>query len=127
MRQLFPQFNYKTGKKPVWYGTLQPTQDSPEYRLKLAYWPEKSPKVWVMSPEVHADAPHRYQDRSLCLYYPRHGEWNPGMFLAETIIPWAAEWLFFYKFGARTQRGGGSGRRHLMARKRRGHDKEVRC
>ena len=97
IRQLFPQFTYRAGKKPAWYGTLQPTPESPEYQLKLEYWPGKSPKVWVLSPEVHPKAPHRYKDRSLCLYYPRHSEWHPGMLLAETIVPWAAEWLFFYE------------------------------
>jgi hypothetical protein len=97
LRQLFPQFAYKFGKKPAWYGTLRPTPESPEYRLKLEYRPGKSPKVWILSPEVCPDAPHRYRDRSLCLYYPRYGEWHPGMFLAETIVPWAAEWLFFYE------------------------------
>jgi hypothetical protein len=97
MRQLFPQFAYKSDKKPAWYGTLRPTPESPEYRLKLEYRSGKSPKVWILSPEVRPDAPHRYRDRSLCLYYPRYGEWHPGMFLAETIVPWAAEWLFFYE------------------------------
>jgi hypothetical protein len=97
MRQLFPQFVYRVGNNPAWYGTLRPHDDSPEYRVKLEYRPGKSPKVWVLSPEIHDKAPHRYRDRSLCLYYPRHEEWHPGMFLAETIVPWAAEWLFFYE------------------------------
>ena len=97
MRQLFPRFVYKAGKIPAWYGTLRPDPGSFEYRLKLEYRPGQPPKVWVLSPVVHPGAPHRYQDRSLCLYYPRYGEWHPGMFLAETIVPWAAEWLFFYE------------------------------
>ncbi len=97
MRQLFPRFVYKPGKNPAWYGVLSPYPGSPEYRLKLEYRPGKSPKMWVLSPEIRDEAPHRYRDRSLCLYYPRHGEWHPGMFLAQTIVPWAAEWLFFYE------------------------------
>ncbi len=97
MRQLFPRFVYKAGKNPAWYGVLRPDPGSPEYRLRLEYRPGRSPQVWVMSPEIHDKAPHRYRDRSLCLYYPRHGEWHPGMFLAETIVPWAAQWLFFYE------------------------------
>ena len=126
IRQLFPQFTYRAGKKPAWYGTLQPTPESPEYQLKLEYWPGKSPKVWVLSPEVHPKAPHRYKDRSLCLYYPRHSEWHPGMLLAETIVPWAAEWLFFLRSGSRIRRAGGSGQRHPTVKRKRSPDKEGR-
>ena len=126
IRQLFPQFTYRAGKKPAWYGTLQPTPESPEYQLKLEYRSGKSPKVWVLSPEVHPKAPHRYKDRSLCLYYPRHSEWHPGMLLAETIIPWAAEWLFFYEVWLEDPEAGGSGRRHPTVKRRRNPDKEVR-
>jgi hypothetical protein len=97
MRQLFPQFVYKAGKNAAWYGTLRPDDNSPEYRMKLEYRSGKSPKVWVLSPEIHDKAPHRYRDRSLCLYYPRHEEWHSGLFLADTIVPWAAEWLFYYE------------------------------
>lgn len=96
MRQLFPQFTYRAGKN-VWYGHLRPTKDSPTYHVKLEYKPGKAPRVLVLKPEVYPNAPHRYGDGSLCLYYPRYGEWNPGLFLAGTIVPWAAEWLFYYE------------------------------
>jgi hypothetical protein len=97
MRQLFPQFAYCAGKRPAWYGGLRPDDGSPEYQVTLEYGPGKAPKVWVLSPEIDKAAPHLYGDHSLCLYYPRHGEWHPSMFLAETIVPWAAEWLYFYE------------------------------
>ncbi len=97
MRQLFPGFIYRASRGPAWYGTLRPDGRSPEYRVKLEYRLGTAPKVWVLNPEIDKAAPHRYDDLSLCLYYPRHGEWNPGMFLAETIVPWAAQWLFFYE------------------------------
>jgi hypothetical protein len=97
MRQLFPQFVYKAGKKSAWYGTLRPTHESPEYRVKLEYRLGKASKVWVLSPKVHPKAPHRYSDRSLCLYHPRDGAWRPSLFLADTIVSWTAEWLFYYE------------------------------
>jgi len=96
MRRLFPQLAYKAGKN-VWYGRLRPDEDSRTYSLKIEYKPGTAPQVWILSPEVHSNAPHRYSDLSLCLYYPRHGEWHPGLFLAQTIVPWAAEWLFYYE------------------------------
>lgn len=39
--------------------------------------------------------PHVYDDGTLCLY--ERGEWNDNMFLADTIVPWASEWLAHYE------------------------------
>ena len=39
----------------------------------------------------------------LCLFLPRHlsdenyGEWRPQLKLSETILPWAALWLFYFE------------------------------
>lgn len=80
-----------------WYGDLQPTPESPQYRVRISYRLPLSPKVWVRHPEIHPDAKHRYADSSLCLYDPRVGEWHPDLFLSQTIVPWTAEWLFYYE------------------------------
>jgi len=66
--------------------------------------------VQVLDPMIDLDPrgtgerpPHIYRRPdtrigwSLCLYDPRKGEWQPDQPIAETIIPWAAEWLFFYE------------------------------
>ncbi len=96
MAVTFPSFRYDARRK-TWRGCLKPTDDSPAYRVKLTYRLPRSPQVWVTRPVLHPDAPHRYQDGSLCLYYPRDGDWHAGRFIAETIVPWAAEWLFYYE------------------------------
>ena len=33
----------------------------------------------------------------LCLYYPKYGEWKNYMYIADTIIPWTIEWLYYYE------------------------------
>jgi hypothetical protein len=33
----------------------------------------------------------------LCLYWPDGEQFNAGMYLAETILPWASEWLTYYE------------------------------
>jgi hypothetical protein len=98
MKHRFPGFEYVRCDK-AWYGHLQPTDESPRYRVKLVYAPKLVPKVWVLRPELHPDACqlHRYSDGSLCLYYPWDGDWRPELFVADTILPWAAEWLFCYE------------------------------
>jgi len=96
--RLFPHFTYCRAKNiPTWRGTLQPTDSSPAYVVKVSYRQPKSPKVWVLSPKLRPDAPHRYPDGSLCLYYPRDLSWTPNAFIAETIIPWTALWLACYE------------------------------
>ena len=77
---------------------LQPTPESPQYRLRLLHEPHRVPRVWVVSPRLRPDAPHRYPgNHSLCLYWPKEWWWTPQKSLAETIIPWAAFWLYYYE------------------------------
>jgi hypothetical protein len=40
---------------------------------------------------------HIYPNGSLCLYYPKRGEWTDGMLLADSQLLWAIEWLFHYE------------------------------
>jgi hypothetical protein len=97
LRARCPGFEYRRGEA-AWYGPLQPTPTSPVYTVKLAHCPGGVPRVWVIRPALHPEARslHRYGDGSLCLYYPDDGDWRDDRFLADTIVPWAAEWLFFY-------------------------------
>lgn len=102
MQRDFPGFEYRRSNHvPTWYGSLQPTETSPVYSIKIVYRfagrRSKSPRVWVTSPEMRPDAPHRYDDESLCLYFPRDGDWTPDKFISKTIVPWAALWLAFYE------------------------------
>lgn len=98
MRSLFPQFNYRRERqRPTWIGSLQPSNKSPLYKVKIRYSLPSPPKVWVLSPPIDPNAPHRYSDKSLCLYYPKDRSWHPEEFIAKTIIPWTVEWLALYE------------------------------
>jgi hypothetical protein len=102
MSQKFPAFHYsRQNNIATWKGALQPTRKSPVYLIKVNYryanQQSKAPKVWVLNPEIHPNAKHRYPDASLCLYFPKDGSWSPHKFIAETIVPWAALWLLFYE------------------------------
>ena len=98
IRQLFPDFKYSwisgTG---VWTGNLQPSSSSPRYFVQIMYKYLDRPTVRVLRPQICEDAPHIYGDGSLCLYY-RDGSWTRSRMIAETILPWAAEWLYFYEY-----------------------------
>lgn len=88
----------RTGQnKGYWIGRLQPTPESEIYTIKIVYNNHSLPDVFVLNPNLLDSAPHTYPDKSLCLYYPRDKSYNFDSFIAETIIPWTAEWLYFYE------------------------------
>ena len=85
----------------TWRGNLRPTEISLEYRVEIKYSPQLAPKVRVTHPALERREgkrpPHMYRGELLCLYYPEGREWAASMLLAESIVPWSAEWLFFYE------------------------------
>ena len=103
MQRHFPHFTRRrVNNVPTWHGTLQPFAASPVYTIVVSYRYPKAPRVRVSTPSLRSDAPHRYPDGSLCLYYPRDESWTPNMFISETIVPWAALWLAFYELWLQT-------------------------
>jgi len=98
MRQQFPQFQYtwKYGTG-IWKGTLQPREISSVYSVTLKYNVTEFPKIWVVEPKIKSNAPHRYQDNSLCLWWYKEWIWSPSHIISKTIVPWAALWLYYYE------------------------------
>ncbi|MGD6856347.1 hypothetical protein ACQCVO_14820 [Bacillus infantis] len=93
----FPDFQLvREGKSIYWIGYLQPTQDSKRYTVKIEYHPYQA-KVFILEPEIFSFAPHRYSDKSLCLYHPNDNSFNGETLIADTLIPWTSEWLYFYE------------------------------
>jgi hypothetical protein len=81
--------------------------------VKLGYKLHDVPRVHVVHPNLAVRAgeklPHVYEGNRLCLYLPRAAEWTRSMLLAETIVPWALEWLLHYEvwLATGTWTGGG--------------------
>ena len=105
--------NYKDSKcdidvkkqQLIWSGQIKPTALSREYKVILFYKVGKSPKVWVVGENLEKldaeDFPHKFyidfknKMVRICLY--RYSEFNSTKVLANTIIPWTVEWLYFYE------------------------------
>jgi len=103
MRDLFPSFTYRRMGGPLtWRGPLQPRERSPLYDVRIARRNPRPPQVTVVRPALDPRAPHRYPNGSLCLYYPKDQSWHPSRYIAETIVPWTAEWLLFYELWQET-------------------------
>jgi hypothetical protein len=97
IRERFPQFKH-SNMQGAWIGTLKPSENSPEYLVKVAYVLHNIPQVFVLKPKLHPDSPHIYKDSgALCLYYPEDRSWNSQKLLGNTILLWTAEWLYYYE------------------------------
>lgn len=112
MRGLWPDFVPEVDKEIIiWTGTLRPFQA--EWRIRvLWFWrTDERPYVQLLDPPLrpregteYADIPHLIYFAkdpalsALCLYDPDGGQWDPRMLIADTTIPWAADWLKFYEF-----------------------------
>lgn len=125
MSARWPEF--KCAMKPntiVWTGRVQPTELSCAYLIRIAYVLGLRPNVSVVDPPLRRrgaeSIPHLFPGSFLCLYQPRYQEWLGTMFLADTIIPWAALWLYYYEVWHATGEWYGGGE-HPQVRKRKGN------
>lgn len=83
-----------------WQGSIRPTDVSETYTATLTYRLHRRPRVYVggLVKRGEEAIPHLHRDGSLCLHLP--AEWNASMIIAETIVPWAALWLYHYEVSA---------------------------
>jgi hypothetical protein len=100
----------------VWRYTVSPMPLSRAYQIRIEYRQDDVPQVFVDDPDLVnlADGrrlPHVYQQRPtrLCLYLPRSLEWSGWMRIDQTIVPWAALWLFYFEewLDSNAWKGGG--------------------
>lgn len=83
----------------TWLGHLKPTDISRAYEVLAVIEPGWAPLIYVVDPPLQRrddePVPHVYSANDLCLY--TGDEWNDTMIVADTLIPWTSEWLFFYE------------------------------
>lgn len=73
---------------------LTPTPYSPTYLIAIEYYPDRSPRIRVIEPQLLRGTPHRFQGGTLCVYWR---EWDNTMGFGTELIPWIAEWLRTYE------------------------------
>lgn len=115
-----------------WTGPLRPLQRTyivaisyvarwrlGDAELVDAYFPVVrlvEPALQWRHPGTGEDVPHVYWDfeaperSQLCLYDPAADEWSPADAIAETIVPWACDWLICYEAWLATGTWTGGGR-----------------
>jgi hypothetical protein len=116
----------------MWRGPLRPLQRS--YAVTITYVARSKigdmsisnafvpvvrldqPALQITHPRAGDLAPHVYWDwtsperSGLCLCDPAANEWSPADFIADTIVPWACDWLACYEGWLATGMWTGGGR-----------------
>jgi hypothetical protein len=134
MRDMFPDLKHSEHCRwwTTWTGPLRPLHAVFTVRVQYVrrYWvgdlkisngytPEVTlvdPVLTLAHPVTSDPVPHVYwrHDRpersTLCLYDPVAAEWSPDDFIAETIVPWACDWLACYEGWLATAEWTGGGR-----------------
>lgn len=84
----------------VWRGELTPTGYSEGYEIVMTHNLRKSPLVYVIRPRLAAvtgkPLPHVFPLNTLCLHTLSQSL-IASRLLADTLVPWTSEWLFFYE------------------------------
>jgi len=112
----FPQFlvSGQRGPSIIWSGQWRPSELGDTYTLRITYAQGFRPKIAIVSPKLalaegHNKLPHVYGggQNDICVHRPE--EWNALMLIAETIMPWISQWLYFYEVWALTGKWLGKG------------------
>lgn len=84
------------------FANIRPTSRSVSYEVKIKYKLNQYPQIWVLNPALKRNLknekiPHMYDQKRLCLFQPKYGEFRFSDYLSETIIPWVSLWLYHYE------------------------------
>lgn len=104
LRQRHPYLETRIdGVAVVAEGVMRPTPLSREYRIRIRYALGTFPRAEVLDPTParrHPDqvVPHTNgADHVPCLFTPQSRDWTRDRYLADSVVPWLAEWLIFYE------------------------------
>jgi len=105
------------GRQLRWFQSMRPHVLGATYQIELQYAEAHRPLVLVLSPDIQALAgdrklPHTFATEngkpSLCLWFRE--DWNFSQPVVTTVIPWAAEWFWFFEHWLVTGEWLGGGR-----------------
>lgn len=85
---------------------ISPTAFSLKYPITVKYHYNGRVEAWVtgnLERLDDPDFPHHYGKDlqrgsvKMCLYLPGNNEWDNNKFIADRIIPWISDWLYYYE------------------------------
>ena len=95
----------------LWVGPLRGFAMDYEVQVQWSFTTARAvPFVFILAPKItprqgtdFVDLPHllynaeRPEDSGLCLFDPDDRQWDGTKLIADTIVPWASEWLHHYE------------------------------
>lgn len=125
LKKKYPESNIIVKQNTlVWLGKIRPTPFSREYHIEILCEKGNKPIVYLCEKNIEGiekeDFPHFYPQKGkkqyknkvhLCLNLPV--EFDYSFVIADTLIPWAQEWLFFYEIWLITGEWKGGG--HVLS------------
>lgn len=103
VRRHCEDFVFRTkGDRLVGTGWIQPGILTERYHFRLYYRMGQLPKIRILQPKLHkregsyVPIPHIYGPNEPCVFFPEH-DWRPWEYIGQTVVPWLAEWLYFYE------------------------------
>lgn len=94
-------------------GTLKPTDECDEYKVRIEYAPGMQPRVYIKSHELeNISEIHLYSEGFLCLFDPSETKWKDTNKLSEYTIPWTIEWILYYEIWKHTGKWEGKESKH---------------
>ena len=94
-------------------GTLRPTEDCDEYKIRIEYLPGIQPRVYIKSHDLENIADiHLYKEGFLCLFDPSETKWKDTNKLSEYTVPWVVEWIMYYEIWKLTGKWEGKESKH---------------
>jgi hypothetical protein len=95
-----------------WTVRLRPTPLSVTYTVLIDYRSGHCPRVVVIDPPLEIPdgktLPHVFPGDELCLFYGTEFDGRKDL-IADTIVPWISEWLYFYELWLTTGEWHGGG------------------
>ena len=115
MQQKHPQLNAQIRRGEItWIGPWLPEELCNTYLVKVRYKLNRRPQISIISPRLELAAgrtklPHVYQggQDDICIH--SREDWNASLLIADTIMPWLSQWLYFYEVWAQTGHWHGKG------------------
>ncbi len=90
-------FNFSLSELTFYFEGNSFKKDYSDYKISIEYSPKSQPKIFISEPNILENAPHRFPDKSLCLFKNSNFEWTNSNSIAKDIIPLIITWIYFYE------------------------------
>ena len=90
-------FNFSLTNTFIYIEGKKNEKDFSNYKIRIEYSHKSEPKVFIDEPSILNSVPHRYPDKSLCLYKKTKFSWSNSNSIAKDIVTLIIMWVYYYE------------------------------